>query len=349
MDLWQTLANTNRPILLYGMGNGADKIVQRLAQHGASVADFFASDGFVRGQLFHGKPVLSRTEALSRYPDAIVLLAFGSARDEVLDAINEIRATHTLLVPDVPVFGDNLFTKEFYTENEASFTAARDLLGDERSKVLFDDLVRFKLSGDPSHLWDTQSLSDTITECLHPADYRFCLDLGAYVGDTAEMMLGLCPQVTRIDAWEPDPKTFVKLTRFADSHPTVHPIRSASLDYTGQVDFAVSGNRNAGIDAPGKVAPVSCTAIDDRYLEDPPDFIKIDVEGAERPTLIGAAETLRCHRPDLLISLYHRSEDLYDLPLLLHSICPDYKLSLRRDKGLPAWDIVLTATCCATE
>ena len=68
MDLWQTLQNTNRPILIYGMGNGADKIVQRLSQYGISVADYFASDGFVRGQIFHGKTVLSRSEALCRRP-----------------------------------------------------------------------------------------------------------------------------------------------------------------------------------------------------------------------------------------------------------------------------------------
>ena len=345
MDLWQTLQNTNRPILIYGMGNGADKIVQRLSQYGISVADYFASDGFVRGQIFHGKTVLSRSEALSRYPDAIVLLAFGSARAEVLQAVEQIQETHTLRVPDVPVFGDNLFTGGFYAEHKEKFEKARSLLADERSRTLFDDLIRFKLSGTASYLWDTQSPEQTICECLHPERYRICADLGAYVGDTAEMMLGLFPNVTRIDAWEPDPKTFKKLERYALEHPQVRPFMSASLDRTGSVEFAVSGNRNAGIDAPGKVAPVPCTAPDDLYRNDPPDFIKIDVEGAERPTLLGAKQTISKHRPDLLLSLYHRSEDLFDLPILLNEICPDYRLYLRRDKGLPAWDIVLAATC----
>ena len=103
MDVWQTLSQTDRPILIYGMGNGADKIIDRLSACGIHVCDFFASDGFVRGQVFHNKTVLSKSDALSRYPNAIVLLAFGSARKEVLEAVAEIQKTHTLLAPDVPV------------------------------------------------------------------------------------------------------------------------------------------------------------------------------------------------------------------------------------------------------
>lgn len=345
MDLWQQLSKTDRPILLYGMGNGADKIINSLGHYGVTVSDCFASDGFVRGQIFHGKPVLPRSEALARYPDAIVLLAFGSARPDVLQAVSEIQATHTLLVPDVPVFGDNLFTEPFYLSHKEEFSAARALLADERSRTLFDDIIRFKLTGDPACLWDCQSPEQTLAECLHPKRYRVCADLGAYVGDTAQMMLSLFPNVERIDAWEPDPKTYVKLCHYAQTEPKVNALQFASLDYTGEVNFSVSGNRNAGIGAPGKIAPVPCRAPDDLYYKDAPDFIKIDVEGAERLTLKGCQKTLDTHRPDLLISLYHRSEDLYDLPLYLHKLCPDYKMYLRRDKGLPAWDIVLAATC----
>jgi FkbM family methyltransferase len=345
MDLWQKLKETERPILLYGMGNGADKIIDVLACRGIAVTDFFASDGFVRGQVFHQKTVLSASEAKTRYPDAIVLLAFGSARDDVLAAVANIRKTHTLYAPDVPVFGNNLFDDAFYAANKDKFDRARALLADERSQKLFDDLIAFKLSGNIDYLWDTQSLSDTVNECLHPKSYRYCQDLGAYTGDTAQWMCELFPNLLFVTAWEPDPKTFVKLCRYASLCPRVTPLHAASLDYTGTVEFAVSGNRNAGIDAPGKVASMPCATLDDIVGRQPVDFIKIDVEGAERRTLAGAVHTLQTKKPDLLLSLYHRSEDLFDLPLYLHEICPDYRLYLRRDKGVPAWDIVLAATC----
>ena len=61
-DLWGYLADTEKTVVLYGMGNGADKILAVCEQKNITVSDFFASDGFVRGHLFHGKPVLSWSE-----------------------------------------------------------------------------------------------------------------------------------------------------------------------------------------------------------------------------------------------------------------------------------------------
>ena len=68
-------------------------------------------------------------------------------------------------------------------------------------------------------------------------------------------------------------------------------------------------------------------------------FFNIDVEGAEREALLGAAGTIRCCRPKLLVAAYHRSEDLFTLPQLVFSIRDDYTLYLRHHRQLPAWDI----------
>ena len=49
------------------------------------------------------------------------------------------------------------------------------------------------------------------------------------------------------------------------------------------------------------------------------------------------------YHPDLLISVYHRTEDLHELILQIHSIAPEYKLYLRRYPYIPAWDLNLYA------
>ena len=54
-DLWSHLAATDKSIVMYGMGNGADKILSVCRERGIEVKDFFASDGFVRGHSFYGK------------------------------------------------------------------------------------------------------------------------------------------------------------------------------------------------------------------------------------------------------------------------------------------------------
>ena len=54
------------------------------------------------------------------------------------------------------------------------------------------------------------------------------------------------------------------------------------------------------------------------------------------------AKTIAAHRPMLLISLYHRNEDLFALPLQIKKTFPFYKgFYLRRLAGIPAWDLNL--------
>ena len=58
-------------------------------------------------------------------------------------------------------------------------------------------------------------------------------------------------------------------------------------------------------------------------------FIKMDVEGAEYEALRGAEQTIRTQRPKLAISIYHKPEDILDLPQLLLSYQPEYRFYLR--------------------
>lgn len=68
-DMWDRLSKENRPIVVYGMGNGADKLIRRFEKYGIEIADFFASDGFVRGHSFHGKRVKSFSEIRESYEE----------------------------------------------------------------------------------------------------------------------------------------------------------------------------------------------------------------------------------------------------------------------------------------
>ena len=72
-------------------------------------------------------------------------------------------------------------------------------------------------------------------------------------------------------------------------------------------------------------------------------FAKGHVEGAETEALLGSRAIIQRDAPALLVSAYHRSADLFRLPLLVHELNPDYRLYLRRMVGVPAWDINLYA------
>lgn len=52
--LWDYLKGAKKPIVLYGMGNGADKIIKVLEDRGIEYKGVFATDGFVRENTFTG-------------------------------------------------------------------------------------------------------------------------------------------------------------------------------------------------------------------------------------------------------------------------------------------------------
>ena len=148
-DLWSYLASQkDKKTVMYGMGNGADKILAVCERYGIEVADFFASDGFVRGHSFHGKQVLSYTDVKNKYgaENMIVLLSFASALPSVLETIYTVASECELYAPDVPVCGDNLFCTEFYNLNKDSIDKVRDMFEDDESRRIYDCVINYKLS-----------------------------------------------------------------------------------------------------------------------------------------------------------------------------------------------------------
>jgi FkbM family methyltransferase len=58
------------------------------------------------------------------------------------------------------------------------------------------------------------------------------------------------------------------------------------------------------------------------------DFIKMDIEGFEIAALKGAAKTIEHFSPKLAISLYHKWDDFFTIPLFLKEKYPFYKFYL---------------------
>lgn len=355
-DLWSHLAATDKKIVMYGMGNGADKILSVCAKRGIEISDFFASDGFVRGHTFHGKRVLSYSEAKQKYgaDSMIVLLSFASSLPDVLANIYKIADECELYAPDVPVCGANIFDADFHAKNADKINAVRQLLADEESVRVFDSVICYKLTGDVKCLREVHSnFGDVLCDVVNAKSFQAIADLGAYNGDTLREIAPIATNLQRAIAFEPDRRNFKKLTEYAasESRFCIEAHNIAAWDKCDTLFFDGGGNRNStliGGDAIAvgkaqKVVEVKANSLDNVAGDSHIDYIKYDVEGAEKEAIMGSLNTIERCLPTLCVSLYHRSGDIFELPLMIWEKFPQYKFYMRRREYIPAWDTVLIA------
>lgn len=336
-DLWQYLKTAQKPIVLYGMGNGADKIIKVLQENKIAFSGIFASDGFQREKLFHGMRVESYADLKSRFGDMIVLLCFGSARKEVIENVKRISLEQELYAPEVPVIGGGLFNLEYYKEHKKEFDEIYSLLADDKSKQTFLNVIKYKISGKLEYLFECEvDENEPYNSFLPTKTGESFLDLGAYNGDTVLDFVARNPDYEKIIAAEPDKKTFKKLTLNTEHLKNIRCENVCISDFTGKGFFSMKAGRNSIVSDSGEEAQFY--TVDDLVKDEKITFIKMDVEGQEKNAIIGAENTIKSQKPRMLISSYHRTEDLLSIPRAVLSVNPDYKVYLRHFVSLPAWD-----------
>lgn len=345
-DMWDKLKNEKRPILIYGMGNGADKLISRFEKYGIVFSDIFASDGFVRGHSYRGVRVKSFSEVRTFYSDFVIVLSFGSNRKDVIEMLAKIDKKYEMYVPDMPVCGeDEYFDREFYNKNYESICQAYFLLSDEESKSVFSSVVNYKLSGKLSYLLENTATKDELYSTLSHESIKTVIDAGAYNGDTVREAEKYFPNLELVYAIEPDAKNFKKLSEYSkNSNIRIEAINSGAWSECKSEMFISSGNRNSSVTSTAsykhserEVSLITLDSLGARNV----DYIKYDVEGAEYDALVGSEEIIKSQRPEMLVSLYHRSRDIFSLPLYLSSKYENYSFLLRRILSVPAWELDL--------
>ncbi len=345
-DVWDILKEEKRPIYAYGMGNGTDKLLLRFEKYGITLSGVFASDGFVRGHSYRGMRVQSLSEVERENDDFVIVLSFASNRPEVIEMLTILDKKHTMYVPDMPVCGEEYFDKDFYNANYESILMAYNALDDEASKNAFANVLNYKLTGKMSYLLDCYSSVDELYELIGQGGRIVnAFDLGAYNGDTLRQMSEYFKDLKSAVALEPDKKTFKRLLKYVENQDKlkITPINAAAYSECRLGQMNGSGNRNSsliGASYEHRVEDIDFVTVDS-LREDRVDYIKYDVEGSEYEALLGSLETIKCDRPTLLVSLYHKSADIFTLINLLNNTLDNYSFYLRRLMSIPAWELDL--------
>lgn len=336
-ELWQYLKTVKKPVVLYGMGNGADKIIKVLDSYGINFQGVFASDGFVRNKEFHGHKISSYSELKEKFGEMIVLLCFGSSRSEVIENVRKIAREQELYAPEVPVIGGGLFTESYVKDNKDNFKWVYEKLADEKSRQTFRNIINFKLSGKVEYLFDCEVNADEPYESfLKLTNNETFLDLGAYNGDTVADFINRTDGYKEIIAVEPDRKTFKKLLKATENYKNITCVNKCISSFCGTGNFAMNSGRNSVVSESG--SETEFITADSLLKGKEVSYIKMDVEGEEVGAINGAENTINNYKPKMLISCYHRTDDLLTIPKAVFEKRGEYKLYIRHFSSVPAWD-----------
>lgn len=343
-----TAKEQQQNVVLYGTGNGADKIVDFCEVNKVPIAGIFVSDEFCRGQNFRGHRVESYARITERLgKDFLLVIAFASELPELLNRFQELNQQHETIAPHLGLYNEDLADREWFVRHEKELIAAYELLADEWSKNVFQDMLNFKFSGKMEYLFRHATKRKDDIAFLEVNDNEVYYDLGAYDGDTLLEGQGARSkgQGYKVVAVEADAKNFNKLKlKVEDSGLRIENIilinKAVWKDEKG-IEFSAKSGRSASMYG-GKAKIRIPTATIDAIVKETgwePSYIKMDVEGAEKEVIASGTATIkRCH-PKLFIAAYHFNEDLFLIPLMLHQLNPNYQIYLRKHPYVPDWEI----------
>jgi len=158
------------------------------------------------------------------------------------------------------------------------------------------------------------------------------IDCGAYIGDSAFIFeKELSPK--EIICIEPDEKNFEILLeniKLNNLNEKIKPLKCAISDKEAKGEIHLSTSMGGYIIETEK-GKVQISTIDNlifnQFKSQNVGLIKMDIEGYELLAIKGAKETIKKFKPVLIISLYHKGQDFFEIPKYLKEIIPNYKFS----------------------
>ena len=157
-------------------------------------------------------------------------------------------------------------------------------------------------------------------------------DIGAWKGDTAYFFSKKCSNKARIYAFEPDDYAFQILEKIKEKYKLNNVITKNILlsNAEKEIDFISMIENTPTIK---KNAITIDKFVEENNIEKI-DYIKMDVEGAEKNILEGAIRTIKKFKPSLAIAIYHGGklfmEDFYNIPIFIKNIInEDYEYYIR--------------------
>jgi len=284
------------PVVLYGAGGVSEAVLGELYENKIKPVSFCDSNTALVGKSHFGLPVISKEELLD-----MAFMRGGGCGVVVSTYTYQIEICKDLLATGFP-------EENLYILDDTQYDCELQYFG---------------------------------PEFMHAVPDEIFIDGGAFDGGTVRDFVRFANSGYKcVYAFEPHPESFLTLKNNIEKWGYEHiaPIPKAVWNSGGVMDFLVYEGQIAAQGSRLTISPnensqkTPVGTIDSVVGNDYVTFIKLDVEGAELNALLGAKETINRCKPKLAVSLYHKTDDIIDIPVFLTENWPDYRFFIRHHR-----------------
>ncbi|EHR42305.1 FkbM family methyltransferase [Alishewanella jeotgali] len=311
--------------IIYGTGDNARRAFEYLSKGSLSIAGFCESSAIDDKKTFMNLPVFSVDTAIR---ENVIILIASSWYSDIIKGLQKRSFTNYL---NISLLAVARFAPSTNIDVEISWLKS---MLDLNSQQILSDLFEAICS----ELQFSYPRS-TYPQYLHPdiliQEDALVVDGGACRGEIFGTFAGQLRGKTFI-CFEPDPQNATLLRQHLSAlapEATVILEEKGLWHSDGMLRFIAADTSgahfNCTIDERGTTEIRTCSI--DTYFQKygrVPDFIKMDIEGAELDALEGAKGVIEHHHPALAICTYHYLDDLWVIPRWITSVYSGYSLRL---------------------
>ena len=348
IDRIKAQIKSSRYVCVFGIGAISYPIISSIRNFTDIKIDFLSDNDQTKwGKTFHNDLKCISPKELEKYKDDIAILITTQHYKKIYQQLLEKGFKKIFAVTEYRLLNDVYFkNKKNLLMIKDNVLKVTDILEDERSKEIMSTLIKNWFDFDVDKVGYEEIFTN---DQYYPADIihlngrEAFVDVGAYNGDTVfDFLKRTNNTFDSIFAFELDKKNFTEMESTVAKLET--PIKKkiklynfGLLDEEKSVYYETGGSGmqstfinviNAANDC-GKTVRLTDVLENEKVT-----FIKMDIEGSEVKALLGAEEIIKKQKPKLAICVYHKPEHLWEVPLYIKKIVPEYKIFIRHHTPL---------------
>lgn len=326
-----------RPIVLYGAGGFAEASLKVYKSYNIEPIAICDSNPNKIGSDFFGYTIKSFDEVISQYTDFDIAITAFKYYDEIKSFLLRYIPPEKIVSPvneNYTSYSEQY--RSLINNNQQSLNTICSEVSDSKSVQVLENILKASVSNDISYFDAVRTGDQYFPEgIINLSHDEYFIDAGAFYGDTLqEFIQKVDNKYGRVYSFEPFAECFLKLEdikyNIYNNDNRISLFKYGLYSDNRRVGF----NNSIGVGATrvdenfNDINSIDVVSIDNT-IKDKVTLIKMDIEGSELAALKGAKNTILKYKPKLAICIYHKPEDIIEIPEFIMDLGLEYKYYFR--------------------